>query len=206
MVRVGLARGDRSYEAVRRALEAIRNDVQIPGERPVLIKPDMISPTVDLAATSVSAVQATMDFLMGLDVEKFIVGEGTGGEEGDTWGAFEQFGYLDLKAHYDVQFQNLHEDELVVFEALDENLTPVNIRLSRTCLNSYVVSVARMKTHMRVIVTLTIKNIAIGSIYNPDRRSPAWHEPQPGTFSHDPRPLNLSIAGSIKRSLRLSLC
>jgi uncharacterized protein (DUF362 family) len=51
-----------------------------------------------------------------------------------------------------------------------------------------------MKTHTEVLATLSIKNIAIGSILNPDRHSLGWHKPEPGTFSHDPRPLNLSIA------------
>ena len=194
MVRVGLARGNNSYEVVRRALELIRGDVQIPSDRPVLIKPNMVSSTVQLAATPVQAVQATMDFLVELGVEKFMVGEGTAGEQGDTMGAFERFGYFSLKERYDVEFRNLHEDDLVVFEALDENLTPVNIHLAKTCFNSYVVSVARMKTHLQVIATLAIKNVAIGSIYNPDRHSPGWHDPEPGTFSHDPRPLNLSLA------------
>ncbi len=194
MVKVGLARGNKSYEAVRRALDLIRDEVQIPSDRPVLIKPNMVSPTVELAATPVPAVQATMDFLMDLGVEKFIIGEGTAGEEGDTWGAFERFGYFSLKERYDVEFRNLHGDELVAFEALDDDLGPANIRLAKTCFNSYVVSMARMKTHVRVIVTLTIKNIAIGAIYNLDRHAPPAHKPEPGALSHAPQPLNLSIA------------
>jgi hypothetical protein len=63
MTRVGLARGERSYQAVRKALERIGDDVQIPMDRPVLIKPNMVATSVELAATPEGAVQATMDFL-----------------------------------------------------------------------------------------------------------------------------------------------
>jgi len=204
MVRVGLAKGDRSYQAVRQALELVRDQVTVPAGRPVLIKPNMVSPTVELAATPVDAVRATMDFLKELGVERFIVAEGTAMREGDTMGTFKRFGYLRLKERYDVEFRNLHDDDHVEFEALDESLRPVTIRLARSLFESYLVSVARMKTHLQVMVTLAIKNIAIGSIYNPDRHSLAWHEREPGTFSHDPKPLNLSIA-RLNRSLSPAL-
>lgn len=51
-----------------------------------------------------------------------------------------------------------------------------------------------MKTHLQAIVTLSIKNIAIGCINNSDRHSLAWHEPELGKFSHDPKPINLHLA------------
>lgn len=195
MVRVGLARGEKSYETVKEALDLVRDDVRIPDDRPVLVKPNLVSSTVELAATPVEAVRATLDFLMELGVERFVIGEGTAGEEGDTMEVFERFGYLPLKEHYDVEFRDLNQDEHVVFEAFDADLTPVNIRLDKTYFDSYVVSVARMKTHLQVIVTMAIKNIAIGCIHNPDRHSRAWHDQgEIGYFSHDPQPLNLYLA------------
>lgn len=69
----------------------------------------------------------------------------------------------------------------------------MNIRLAKSLLTSYVVSVARMKTHRLVIATLSLKNIGIGAIHNPDRHSPPWHTIDPAMFSHLPRPLNLSL-------------
>ena len=110
MVNVGLAKGDTSYRAVRDALELIRDDVRIPADRPVLVKPNMVSGTVDLAATPVEAVRATMDFLASLGVERFIVGEGTAGPAGHTMGAFERHGYFPLRDHFDVEFRNLNID------------------------------------------------------------------------------------------------
>ncbi len=195
MVKVGLARGDESYETVKKALDLISEDVHVSDDRPVLIKPNMVSPSFELCATPVGAVRATMDFLQEKGVYKFTIGEGTA-LNGDTMGGFERYGYFSLREEYDVQFQDLNRDDSVMFEALDDTLEPARIRLSKSLFNSYLVSVGRMKTHNQVIATLSIKNIAIGSIRNEDRHSRSSHELQPGTFSHEPRSLNLSIARS----------
>ena len=47
MVNVSLTRGTASYEAVKGALDLIGDDVDIPDDRPVLIKANMVSPTVE---------------------------------------------------------------------------------------------------------------------------------------------------------------
>lgn len=198
MVNVSLVKSGESYDAVTRALELIKKDVKVPSNKAVLVKPNMVVPDVELCATPVQAVRATLDFLQQLGVKKFIIGEATAREDGDTMRAFRRYGYFPLRDDYDIEFRNLNHDDLVSFEALDQSLKPVRIRLAKTYFNSYVVSVARMKTHIQVLSTLSIKNIAIGSIFNPDRHSLSWHKPEPGTFSHDPKPINLSIAKLIQ--------
>ena len=194
MSRVGLAKGKESYNAVLAALGLIQDEIHIPPGKPVLIKPNMVSRTTELAATPVEAVRATMDVLRGRGVEKFVVGEGTAGLEGDTMGAFEEYGYMSLRNDFDVEFRDLNRSEWVSFEALDLNLNPTTIRLAKPYFDSYVVSVARMKSHLEVVVTLAIKNICISSIHNVDRHSMGTYEPEPNTFSHDPKPIHLNIA------------
>jgi hypothetical protein len=118
MAKIGLVRGDSSYEAVRDALEHVREDVCVPPDMPVLIKPNLVSSNSELSATPVGAVRATMDFLAGLGVERFIVGEATPGTGGDTQGAFKRYGYLALKDSYDVELRDLNKDNMVTFEIL----------------------------------------------------------------------------------------
>ncbi len=43
MVEVGLARGDESYETVKQALDLISENVRVSEDRPVLIRPNMVS-------------------------------------------------------------------------------------------------------------------------------------------------------------------
>jgi len=187
MEKVGLARGNQSYDAVRKALELISDDVHIPSDLPVVIKTNMVMPRLKLAATPVETVQATMDYLMEKGVKKFIVAEGTTQGQ-DTMETFERFGYFSLKEKYDVELRNLNQDEHVRFEALGIKQEPVTIRLARSFLNCYLVSVAPMKTHERVGATLTLKNLAIGFILDPDRNP--MHS---GLVSHEVKDLNLSI-------------
>ncbi|MBN1685324.1 MAG: DUF362 domain-containing protein [Spirochaetales bacterium] len=194
MAKVGLSRGKSSYEAVRKALDLLSGDVQIPKDKLILVKPNMVSDTIELAATPVDAVRAVLDFLKEMGAKNLIIGEATAGPEGNTMGAFERFGYLPLQDEYGIELRDLNKDDHIVFEAFDADLTPVDIRVNKTFFESYVVPVARMKTHLQAIVTLSIKNIAISSIHNPDRHSLAWHDPEPNKFSHDPKPINLYLA------------
>jgi uncharacterized protein (DUF362 family) len=154
----------------------------------------MVVPDCALAATPVDAVRATLDFLREKGIERFIIGEGTGTINPDTMGSFERYGYLALGDSYNVEFRDLNRDDFVRFEGLDANLKPAPLRLARTYTESFVVSVARMKTHVHAVVTLSIKNTAISCILNPDRNAPSWHETVSGKLSHEARPLNLTVA------------
>ncbi len=191
---VGLARADESYEAVKQALTRIQDEVSVPRDRPVLIKPNMVVRNVELCATPVGAVYAALEFLSGLGARDFIIAEGTGTPDGDTLAAFREYDYLQLAERFPIEFCNLHDDEKVPFHAFDAALNAIPIRIARRLLTSYVVSVARMKTHLRVVATLALKNIAVAAIHNPDRHSPAWHTPDATKFSHEPRSINLSLA------------
>ena len=194
MDKVGLVRGNSSYETVRQALDLLADSVHIPKDKPILVKPNLVSDTIELAATPVDAVRATLDFLKDMGAKDFVVGETTAGAEDNTMDAFERFGYKALEDEYSIELRDLDKDDHIIFEAFDAELNPVNLRLNKTYFESFVVSVARMKTHLQAIVTLSIKNIAIGCINNSDRHSLAWHEPELGKFSHDPKPINLYLA------------
>jgi uncharacterized protein (DUF362 family) len=193
MVKVSLTRDDVSYDAVKGALDLIGDEVHIPDDKPVLIKANMVSPTVELSATPVTAIRATMDFLQEKGVEKFTIVEGTA-VDSDTMGGFQRYGYFSLREDYDVEFMDLNADKSVLFECLDDNLNPANIRLAKTLFDSYIVSVTRMKTHSQVIATLSVKNLAVGSIINDDRRLRSAGPSDVRLFSHEPKPLNLTLA------------
>lgn len=182
MHNVALVKGNRSYDAVKQALELIKGEVEVPASKPVLVKPNLVSARVDLSATPVDAVRAVLDFLKEKGVKHFILGEGTA--EGATMDAFKRFGYTALKDEYDLELRDLNRDATVEAVVLGADLKPAKLRISRTFVDSYRVSVARMKTHDTVIVTLAVKNMGVGSVVNADRRS----------FSHAYPAMNLSLA------------
>jgi len=76
--RVALMRGESRYNNVIASLNLIKKDVvnRVKNKKRVLIKPNMVSTRVQLAATHVDAIRATLDSLSELGVKKFLVGEG----------------------------------------------------------------------------------------------------------------------------------
>jgi uncharacterized protein (DUF362 family) len=75
---------------------------------------------------------------------------------------------MDLKSEYGVELLDLNSDEYVEVNVFDEKFREFPIRISRTVYESdYRISAAVMKTHDFVIATLSIKNMAVGSIVKP---------------------------------------
>jgi uncharacterized protein (DUF362 family) len=185
MVNVALVKGKERYEAVTKALGLIRGDIKLP-DRPVLIKPNLVSTTKEkeLAVTHRDSVIATLDFLKGMGVRKFIVADGAGlGARLD--GALDAFGYRELQKRYDIEFRDLNFDEPVELTLFDSEFRPKRFQIARTVVDCYRVSVARMKTHDTVVVTLAVKNTVIGSLVGAANK-PTVHQGYPA--------MNLSMA------------
>ena len=162
--RVAVVRGATRYETVRGALELIREDIaeSLKGRRRILVKPNFVSDRVQLAATHVDTVRAILDVIMPLSSGEVVVGEGSAC---DTFTGYRNFGYLKLRDEYGVKLLDLNVDDYVELEVFDRRFRRFNIRISKTVYEcDYRISAAVMKTHDSVIATLSIKNMAVGSI------------------------------------------
>ncbi len=107
-------------------------------------------------------------------LENVIIAESSGG--GKTLDGFHNFGYDRLVPKYPVKLVDLDQEPFDLRYVFDErDFRPHACRMSRILLdrNSYVVSVARMKTHNRAVATLSLKNIVFAAPlkYLGDRRS-----------------------------------
>lgn len=159
-VRVALVKGDDRKNNILRALSLVKDDICV--SKPVLIKPNFVSTTTALAATHRDAVDATLQFLSELGVKRFIIGEApafTSAHHG-----YENFGYYELANRYDIQFIDLHQDQPEKLKIVGKDFSPFEVRIAKTPLECYRVSVTRLKTHDTVIATLGIKNMAVGCI------------------------------------------
>jgi len=109
---VAVSRGTSRYEAVKKALDAIHDDIarSIKGKRRILIKPNFVSDSVQLAATHVDVVKALLDTIVPLATGEIIIGEGS---YGDTFKGYRNFGYMNLKSEYGVELLDLNSDEYV---------------------------------------------------------------------------------------------
>jgi len=170
MKTVSVIRGESRRENVTRSLELLSDDIKRRvAHRQVIIKPNFVSTSVQLASSHVDQIRGILDFLRGFYKGRVIVAEGACG---DTEEGFRNFGYRRLCDEYDVEFLDLNNSPYELIPLMDSHGRSFNVKVSRVLLDkgNYIVSAARLKTHDTVVVTLSIKNIAMGSVLLPDKR------------------------------------
>ncbi|HID86766.1 MAG TPA: DUF362 domain-containing protein [Anaerolineae bacterium] len=161
--RVALLKGNDRYDNVHRALDLIADQIQVAGKQRVLIKPNFVSTRRQLAATHVDAVRALLDFLRARYDGPITIGEGPA--TSSAFEGYETFGYLALGEAYHVRFMDLNRDDWITAQAYDRRLRPMPMRVARTMVESdFRISIGPPKTHDTVIVTLSIKNMVMGSL------------------------------------------
>lgn len=188
--RVALVRGDDRYANVLRALESIEDDIHLAGKRRITIKLNFVSIRRPLSATHPDAVRAVLDYLKARGVDDVTL------VEGPSVGAFREglraYGYQELIARYRPKVVDLNQDESLEVALYDRDLRPLPLRVARTMMESdYRISVGPPKTHDTVNVTLSLKNIAVGSLVGPNK----------GRFHQGYQAVNLSL---YKLALRIA--
>jgi uncharacterized protein (DUF362 family) len=147
------------------ALDLIAPNVaqSLKGKRRLMIKPNFVSTSKQLAATHVDAVRALLDFLVKHYSGRLTVAEGPSASRLHL--GLRNFNYLKLKREYGVEFVDLNEDDSVEVEVWDEDMNKIGVRVAKTVIESdYRISVTPPKTHDLVIVTISIKNMVVGSL------------------------------------------
>ena len=162
MPSVAIVKGVDRYDNITRALdllgsEAIRRETH-------LLKPNFVSTENHLASTHREAARAVLDFLRKHSENPVIVAEGAALH--DTYDGFRNFGFNDLVDTYDdVHLRDLNRDEYETFTLYDQALNPMAFRIAKTVLDSdHRISLSIPKTHDTAMVTLSLKNMAVGSL------------------------------------------
>ncbi len=152
------------YTTVRRAAESIATRVDWAQHHQVFIKPNLVSTTHPLADTHPDALRAVLDVVRSYTRAPIVIGEGTATQ--NTWLAYHRMGYVDLVAHYkNVSLLDLNRAEPVSMRAYRHDLRPMTLQVARPVLDaSLVISVGPPKTHDFVIVTLSLKNVIMGTL------------------------------------------
>ena len=158
----GDSRADLAFRALQPFSEQIARSI---GNRRVVLKPNNVSINVPLCATHVDTLEGILEFLKSIKKDKnVIIAESAAG--GATFEGYSNYGYYRLVSRYPVKMVDLDEEPyetLYVFS--EKDFRPHPVRMSGVLLDpgSYIVSVARMKTHDRVLATLSLKNIVFGA-------------------------------------------
>jgi uncharacterized protein (DUF362 family) len=161
--------GDDRYDNVQRSLDLICDDVKaaFSRKRRILVKPNLVSTSRQLAATHVEAVKAVLDFVFELNPSEVIIAEGSAG---DTFSGYRNFGYLALRDSYGVDLVDLDKDDYIEVPILSRDYREIFVRVARTMFDfDFRVSLAIPKTHDCVIVTESLKNVVVGSLVDGDK-------------------------------------
>jgi uncharacterized protein (DUF362 family) len=183
--RVSLVKGNDRREITYQALKNIEDEVLASiGNKQILIKPNFVVTTRQLAATHVDAIRAILDFLAPHYKKQILIGESTISKQG-TFHGFENYGYLPLEKQYNVKLVDLNKETYQYRYVFGRGHRPERIRIISTFLdpNVYIISAAKMKTHDRVVTTLSLKNVLLGAPMNDYKQNDKWLMHAEYTFS-----------------------
>jgi uncharacterized protein (DUF362 family) len=165
---VALIKGDNRRKNVFDALSAIDDQIRpkLALKKSVVIKPNLVSTTNQLAATHVDTLQGILDYLAPRWKGPVFIAESSAG---DTMQGYESFRYSTLKperANLKPGMIDLNEEgKYEISHILDADLHYTPVRLAARLLDpdAFVICAAVMKTHNTVVATLSVKNMALGS-------------------------------------------
>jgi uncharacterized protein (DUF362 family) len=163
---VALTSGDNRADLAFRALQPFAKQVKRAiGNRRVVLKPNNVLIDFPLCATHADTLEGILEFLRSIrKLNNVIIAESAA--NGPTLEGFDNYGYYRLLSKYPVKLVDLDQEKYKTLYVFDEkDFRPHSVRMSGILLDpgSYIVSVARMKTHDRVVATLSLKNIVFGA-------------------------------------------
>ena len=167
--RVGLVHGDDRRRSVYRALELVRHDIAAKIQPQLLIKPNFLSSTNQLACSHVDAVRGILDFLETVPSPPTEIVIAEGANEKYSCEALENYGYRALldESPIPIRLVDLHqESEWVETTIVLANREETTVRMPRAVLDiPCKLSLAVAKTHDVCVVTLALKNLIMGTIH-----------------------------------------
>jgi uncharacterized protein (DUF362 family) len=155
-------RADLAFRALQPFAKQVKKAI---GNRRVVLKPNNVLIDFPLCATHADTLEGILEFLKSIKkLGNVIIAESAA--NGPTLEGFDNYGYYRLLSKYPVKLMDLDRENYKTLYVFDEkDFRPHSVRMSGILLDpsSYIVSVARMKTHDRVVATLSLKNIVFGA-------------------------------------------
>ncbi len=179
---VAVAKGESRRQNICESLVAIEDQIMpvLKTKKHVVIKPNMVSTTNQLAATHADALHGILDFLAPRFKGPVIIAESSAGY---TTEGFDHFHYQEVVTEHkplQVSLIDLNEEGKYETRAiLDGNLHMVPVRLAARLLDpeAFIICSAILKTHNTVVATLSIKNMALGApLHSARKETRRWND------------------------------
>ena len=164
--RVSLTAGDDRTDNVFRGLGEFRDEVaRAIGTRPVVLKPNNVAIDMPLCATHAGCLEGILEFLKSIGkLGQTVIAESAA--NGPTLDGFANYGYDRVAAKYGVKMLDLDQQPFQYVHVFDQtDFRPRAVRMSRLLLdpNTFIISATRLKTHDRIVATLSLKNVIFGA-------------------------------------------
>jgi len=155
---VAIVKGSNPVEMVAQALEMVEAAKAFTADEKVLLKPNYIDASHPSRGNTTDArvIEGTVKFLKQKGFSKILIGEGSG--LADTMRAYRVAGVDEVARRWKVELVDLNDDEYVTINVPD-HLALEKVRISKTALNSAIVSMPKLKLHRMAGVTLSLKNL-----------------------------------------------
>jgi uncharacterized protein (DUF362 family) len=172
MQEVILETGEHRRDVVRKAVERLGEDFidRIKSTETILLKVNLVHHEHQLASTHIDAVRGVVDVIRLHSRAQVYVGDAS---FHGTVSAFSHFGYDQLLSEYDgVHLIDLNEDETVDGYSLKRDGSKNSIKRSALAHSVDLrISLAPMKVHRDMGVSLSVKNWTVGTWVVPPRNS-----------------------------------
>ena len=164
--KVSLATGSDRADTAFRALQPFSKEIaQAAGNKRIIVKPNMVTSTIQLSAIHKDTIEGILEFYKSINkLENVVVAESTA--DGPAMTAYDNYGYIPIAAKYKVKLMDLDDAPPKLLYVMDElDIRPKAVRMSSLLMdhNNFVMSVGRMKTHDRVVATLSLKNVVLAA-------------------------------------------
>ncbi|MBN1290710.1 MAG: DUF362 domain-containing protein [Candidatus Latescibacteria bacterium] len=155
---------DAAYSSLKPLEDTVTSAIE---NKQVVIKPNtgVVGPNHHHEVADVEQLRGILDFLQPIYNKQIIIAEGTAAQAVSMHYGFEEYGYTRLEREYNVRLVDANDLPSTTHWILAGYLRPQPINLIDMYFNPnvYLISACRMKTSGGVLVTLSIKNIAMGA-------------------------------------------
>ena len=179
---VAVVRGSERRKMICDSLVAIDEQIRpvLARTKYVVIKPNNVSTTNQLASTHADTLRGILDYLAPRFQGPVVVAESG---PGDTLDGYDSFFYNRVVAEHKAQKVSLldlnREGTYITIPLLDFDLHVQPVRLAARLFDpdAFVFCSAILKTHNAMVVTLSVKNMVVGAPLHSVRGvTPRWHD------------------------------
>ncbi len=166
MSRVSIAGGDDRAKIAFDSLMPFQHKIAAAiGNKRVVLKPNNVIIDKPLCATHADNLEGILEFLHSIGKTNVVIAESPA--NGSAMDGFANYKYDRLATKYHVKLVNLDMEGYEVLYVFNEkDMQPHAVRVAKMMMdpaNNFVISAAKLKTHDLVGITLSLKNVVVGS-------------------------------------------